>query len=45
VNRRLHNVPEHGIYNFDPGAFFGLYRPDTFWFDGVEQETAASGTP
>ena len=21
------NVPERGIYNFDPGAFFGIYRP------------------
>ena len=28
----LMNVPEKGIYNFDPGAFFGIYRPDTFWF-------------
>ena len=27
------NVPEHGIYNFDPGAFFGIYRPDTFWLE------------
>ena len=34
VSARLHNVPEHGIYNFDPGAFFGIYRPDSFWFDG-----------
>ncbi len=28
---RLHNIPEKGIYNWDPGAFFGVYRPDTFW--------------
>ena len=28
----LRNVPEKGIYNWDPGAFFGIYRPDTFWF-------------
>jgi peptide/nickel transport system substrate-binding protein len=27
----LRNVPEKGIYNWDPGAFFGIYRPDTFW--------------
>jgi peptide/nickel transport system substrate-binding protein len=26
------NVPEKGFYNWDPGAFFGVYRPDTFWF-------------
>ena len=29
----LRNVPEEGLYNFDPGSFFGMYRPDTFWFD------------
>jgi peptide/nickel transport system substrate-binding protein len=28
----LANVPEQGLYNWDPGAFFGMYRPDTFWF-------------
>ena len=28
----LMNVPERGFYNWDPGAFFGIYRPDTFWF-------------
>ncbi len=28
----LRNVPAKGIYNFDPGAFFGIYKPDTFWF-------------
>lgn len=28
----LRNVPVKGIYNFDPGAFFGIYKPDTFWF-------------
>ena len=34
VRNTLRNVPEKGIYNWDPGAFFGIYRPDTFWFDG-----------
>jgi peptide/nickel transport system substrate-binding protein len=28
----LVNVPDRGFYNWDPGAFFGIYRPDTFWF-------------
>jgi peptide/nickel transport system substrate-binding protein len=32
VRNHLRNVPEKGIYNWDPGAFFGIYRPDTFWF-------------
>ena len=31
VRNTLRNVPEKGIYNWDPGAFFGIYRPDTFW--------------
>jgi peptide/nickel transport system substrate-binding protein len=26
-------VPKEGIYNWDPGAHFGIYRPDTFWLD------------
>ena len=32
INNQLRNVPEEGIYNWDPGAYFGIYRPDTFWF-------------
>jgi len=44
VSNRLKNVPERGIYNFDPGAFFGMYRPDTFWFDDGQQKTAARET-
>ncbi len=32
VRRSLRNVPEVGLYNYEPGAHFGLYRPDTFWF-------------
>jgi peptide/nickel transport system substrate-binding protein len=36
VSRRLRNVPREGVYNWEPGAFFGVYHPDTFWFaDGV----------
>jgi peptide/nickel transport system substrate-binding protein len=32
VNERLRNVPAEGIYNWEPGAFFGVHHPDTFWF-------------
>jgi len=32
VANDLRNVPETGIYNWDPGAYFGIYKPDTFWF-------------
>ena len=28
----LRNVPDEGIFSWDPGAHFGIYRPDTFWF-------------
>lgn len=31
ANARLHNVPKDAIFNWDPGAYFGIYRPDTFW--------------
>ncbi|MBR3194208.1 ABC transporter substrate-binding protein, partial [Bosea sp. (in: a-proteobacteria)] len=34
VARSLRNVPENGLYSFEPGAFFGRYMPDTFWFEG-----------
>ncbi len=33
INKRLRNVPTEGIYNWDPGAHLGIYRPDTFWLD------------
>jgi peptide/nickel transport system substrate-binding protein len=33
VNARLRNVPTDGEYNWDPGAHFGIYKPDGFWFD------------
>ncbi len=33
VNKKLRNVPEDGIYTWEPTAYFGVYRMDTFWFD------------
>ncbi|HEX3538276.1 MAG TPA: ABC transporter substrate-binding protein [Stellaceae bacterium] len=36
VSDRLRNVPEDGIFNWDPGAHFGMYKPDGFWFDNGE---------
>lgn len=32
ARQSLMNVPVRGVYNWNPGAFFGIYRPDTFWF-------------
>ena len=31
---RLNNVPERGLYGFDPTAYLGVYMPDTFWYGG-----------
>ena len=31
VNMSLHNVPERGVFSWDPGAQFGMYRMDEFW--------------
>jgi peptide/nickel transport system substrate-binding protein len=32
VKPDLVNVPEEAVYNWDPGAHFGIYHPDTFWW-------------
>lgn len=34
VSKRLRNVPEDATYSWEPGALFGIYRPDQFWFAG-----------
>jgi peptide/nickel transport system substrate-binding protein len=31
VSRKLMNIPKEGVFNWDPGSFVGLYRPETFW--------------
>jgi peptide/nickel transport system substrate-binding protein len=36
----LHNLPETAIYNWEPGAQLGVYKPDTFWLD--ESATATN---
>jgi peptide/nickel transport system substrate-binding protein len=33
VRNTLRNVPEQAIFNWDPGAQFGVYRMDSFWFE------------
>ena len=33
VRENLRNVPKEGAYLFEPGSYFGRYRPDTFWFE------------
>jgi peptide/nickel transport system substrate-binding protein len=44
VNDRIRNVPSEGIYNWDPGAQFGIYKPDGFWF-APPGSTAELATP
>jgi peptide/nickel transport system substrate-binding protein len=34
VNKNLRNVPEKGVWAWDPGAHFGIHRPDEFYFEG-----------
>ena len=33
VSNALRNVPESGVFGWDPGAQFGIYRLDAFWLD------------
>jgi len=42
VSNRLRGVPEQGIFNWEPGAQFGIYRPDAFWFDTEGQDVASN---
>jgi peptide/nickel transport system substrate-binding protein len=37
VKNSLKNVPEKGVYSWEPGAHFGMYKPDTFWIEGGAQ--------
>jgi peptide/nickel transport system substrate-binding protein len=32
-SRRLRNLPDKGLYGFDPTSYLGIYKPDTFWYD------------
>ena len=31
VSKKLQNIPEEGIWAFEPTLYFGQYLPDTFW--------------
>jgi len=33
VSDRLRNVPKKAVYSWEPGAHFGIYKPDCFWLD------------
>ena len=34
ASKRLRNIPEDATYSWEPGALFGIFRPDQFWFAG-----------
>jgi peptide/nickel transport system substrate-binding protein len=33
ATKKLQNIPEKGFFNYNPGAYFGVYNMDTFWLD------------
>jgi len=33
VSSRVKNVPYEAVYSWEPYAFFGAYRPDSFWLE------------
>jgi peptide/nickel transport system substrate-binding protein len=33
ARKDLRNLPKKAVYLYEPGAYFGIYRPDTFWID------------
>lgn len=34
ASTRLRNVPEKGLYSFNPTCYLGVYHPDAFWLAG-----------
>ena len=37
ISNRLRNVPPTALYAWEPGAHFGIFRPDTFWLIDQKQ--------
>jgi len=42
ISNKLRNVPRQGVWNWDPGAFFGIHNMDTFWFDEKQPPRTAA---
>lgn len=42
--RDIRNLPEKGMWAWDPGAHFGIYRIDTFWRD-IPQDVVVALSP
>jgi peptide/nickel transport system substrate-binding protein len=41
ISRRLRNVPAEAFFDWDPGAYFGVHKPDTFWLASANDDEAA----
>jgi peptide/nickel transport system substrate-binding protein len=33
ASAKLKNIPETGLFAFNPTSYFGVYMPDTFWLE------------
>jgi peptide/nickel transport system substrate-binding protein len=33
VSSKLRNIPKEGLFSFNPTCYFGVYMPDTFWWE------------
>ena len=40
INNQLRNLPEVGIYSWEPSSYFGIYKPDSFWFTEARRSVA-----
>ncbi|MCI4666366.1 MAG: ABC transporter substrate-binding protein [Neomegalonema sp.] len=43
VSKAMRNVPKSGVWAWDPGARFGVYRPDLFFFAPSKSADKKSG--
>ena len=38
----LRNVPKNGVFAFNPGAYFGVYNPEAFYYASAAKSAAAT---
>ncbi len=39
VNKNLRNLPDDGLWNWQPNGYFGVYRADRFWLQNPNADT------
>lgn len=42
LDEKLRNLPEEGLWNWDPGAHFGMYGLDKVWWDRSKQTASTA---